>query len=265
MTAIQLSRTTLSRRAPQALTSVSSPLLAWLQHGRARLHLPERASDIREGALIFLRAGHRFALQGKAPDTYATALSFDPGLIAALPLRHPQLAGQMFWADSPQVLKADLETRTDLAHSAMALDLAPASGLLAEAILLPLLARLSDPAPELPPGAPPWLARVLADAHDPGIFRDGAAGLARAAGRSPAHVARLCRTFTGQTPSEIANRHRMTHAARRLAASDDPLPEIAREVGLANLSHFHKLFRAHHGETPLAYRKAHQLNPLRVK
>jgi AraC family cel operon transcriptional repressor len=50
----------------------------------------------------------------------------------------------------------------------------------------------------------------------------------------------------------------MAHAARRLAGSSDPLPEIAAEVGIENLSHFHRLFREAHGLTPAAWRRLHQ-------
>jgi AraC family cel operon transcriptional repressor len=50
----------------------------------------------------------------------------------------------------------------------------------------------------------------------------------------------------------------MAHAARRLASSTDPLPEIAQEVGLENLSHFHRLFREAFGTTPAAWRRLHQ-------
>ena len=50
----------------------------------------------------------------------------------------------------------------------------------------------------------------------------------------------------------------MEFAARRLAGTQDSLAEIAADCGVPNLSHFHKLFRLHHGRTPQAFRRAHQ-------
>ncbi|MFQ3253816.1 MAG: AraC family cel operon transcriptional repressor, partial [Loktanella salsilacus] len=38
----------------------------------------------------------------------------------------------------------------------------------------------------------------------------------------------------------------------------EPMAEVAAAVGIANLSHFHKLFRSHHGVTPLHYRQQFQ-------
>jgi AraC family cel operon transcriptional repressor len=59
---------------------------------------------------------------------------------------------------------------------------------------------------------------------------------------------------TNQTPVQYINDLRMGHAARALTGSNDPLSEIADEIGLPNLSHFHKVFRAKYGITPAQYR-----------
>jgi AraC family cel operon transcriptional repressor len=52
----------------------------------------------------------------------------------------------------------------------------------------------------------------------------------------------------------------MDHAARLLTGSNDSLAEIAIDCGIPNLSHFHKLFLSHHGQTPANYRKSLQRN-----
>ncbi|MGJ8610006.1 MAG: helix-turn-helix domain-containing protein, partial [Octadecabacter sp.] len=72
------------------------------------------------------------------------------------------------------------------------------------------------------------------------------------------HVSRTMRKFMGLTPSDYVNTQRMDYAARKLTGTSDPLTEIAADCGLANLSHFHKLFLATHGETPQRYRRARQ-------
>jgi AraC family cel operon transcriptional repressor len=63
---------------------------------------------------------------------------------------------------------------------------------------------------------------------------------------------------SGQTPVQYINDLRMKHAARSLTGSSDPLSEIATEIGLPNLSHFHKLFRAKYGVTPAQFRTEKQ-------
>ena len=50
----------------------------------------------------------------------------------------------------------------------------------------------------------------------------------------------------------------MTKSLRLTRRAENSLTEIASDCGIPNLSHFHKLFRAHHGMTPQRYRKQHQ-------
>ncbi len=90
--------------------------------------------------------------------------------------------------------------------------------------------------------------------REPGWFAQGAAGLARAAGRGPEHVARTVRARLGCTPTAYVNRIRMEHAARELRLGTRPIAEIALECGIEDLSHFYALFRAAHGRTPRRYR-----------
>ena len=50
----------------------------------------------------------------------------------------------------------------------------------------------------------------------------------------------------------------MTHAARQLTGTSEILADIADQIGIPNLSHFHKLFKAHHRMTPHQYRRKYQ-------
>ena len=106
----------------------------------------------------------------------------------------------------------------------------------------------------------PAFTEACRAAQDPAVFRQGAAGFVRLTGRAHPHVSRTARRYLGQSPSEFINALRMDFAARRLSGTEDPLPEIAADCGIPNLSHFHKLFRAHHGETPHQFRKRFQRN-----
>ena len=256
--AIALTRATLSPSRPPGLHDHDFYELLWVQNGTLRHHTPDDRRDLPEGTLLFLRPEHAHALQGRGEDTLVVSVTLHPDLIAALAERHPSLPGRLFWGTAPTILPRDSRQLLDLNQAALRLERGPRHALAAEAFLLPLLAGLLAEDTPLPEDAPDWLRAACAAAHSPRVFRDGAAGFVRASGRAHPHVSRTAQRFLGQTPTDFVNARRMAHAARRLAGSSDPLPEIAAEVGIENLSHFHRLFREAHGLTPAAWRRLHQ-------
>lgn len=258
--ACRLIRATLGAAKPKTLRSDGLFRLLWVQNGTARLHLVNSRQDLPEGTVLFLRPAEAFGLQARAKDTMIVSLELAPGPLAALRDRHPDIGARLFWGAGP-----DLETLrlgiTDLAalnRAALVLEDRPPTALTMEALLVPLIAQILALQGDAPAGAPDWLKQVCAAARDSRVFREGPAGLVRLSGRSHAHVTRSFRTHLGVSPSDYITGLRMDHAARLLIGSDDPLPRIAEECGLPNLSHFHKLFRAAHGQTPARFRKAHQ-------
>ena len=255
---IALSRATLSSSRPPGLHDHDFFELLWVQNGTLRHHTASGRRDLPEGSLLFLRPEHAHALQGRGEDSLVVSVTLHPDLMVQLGQRHPSLAGRLFWADAPAILPRDPRQMADLNASALRLERGPRDALAAEAFLLPLLAGLMADDVALPPEAPDWLRAACLAAHDPRTFRDGAAGFVRAAGRAHPHVSRTAQRILGQTPTDYVNARRMAHAARRLASSLDPLQEIAAEVGLDNLSHFHRLFREAYGTTPAAWRRLHQ-------
>ncbi|MCC5976398.1 MAG: helix-turn-helix domain-containing protein [Rubellimicrobium sp.] len=257
---VHLARAALSSRRPARLHEQDFPELIWVQNGTVRHHLPDTREELAEGDLRFLRPGDAHALQGRGEAPILVSLSFHPELIAGLGARHPALLGHFFWSRAalPEGARRDGRQMAAINQAALRLERSSRTALEAEAFLLPLLASLMDEAPSAATDMPDWLSRACAAARDPAVFRDGAAGLARVAGRAHPHVSRMMRRYLDQTPSDYVNARRMEFAARRLGGTGDPLAEIAADCGIPNLSHFHKLFRAHHGMTPLAYRKAHQ-------
>jgi len=258
--AFQMVRATVEPRRPKGLISRDFPVLFWVQNGTVRLHLPDARMDLAEGEVVFLRSHDSHALQARAEETMAVLLVFDPGLIDTLADRHQALAGRFFWSVGPQPVRVSRSIRelAQMNQGALRLERSRRDALEAEAFLLPLFASLLDGASMVPVGAPDWLARACAAVEDPRVFREGAAGFARIAGRAHPHVSRTARKYLGKSPSEIVNAQRMTYAAQRLTGTSDTLSEIARDCGIPNLSHFHKLFRQHHGITPQKYRRTHQ-------
>lgn len=234
--------------------------LAWVQNGRVRHHLPEGREDLAEGDVIFVAPGHSHGLQGRGADALLVSVTLHPKLIADLGQRHPDLAGRLFWtgATAPLRLSRDSRQMAELNRAALRLERGRRDRLGAEAFLLPLLCGLAEEAAPLPGGAPDWLARACAASRAPEVFQDGASGFARVAGKAHPHVSRSMRRFLDMSPSDWINAQRMDYAARRLLGSADSLAEIAAECGVPNLSHFHKLFRQAHGETPQRFRRARQ-------
>jgi AraC family transcriptional regulator len=84
----------------------------------------------------------------------------------------------------------------------------------------------------------------------------GLATIARAAGTSLFHLARLHRAITGETLGQARTLVRIERAARLLLASDSPISAIALEVGFATPSSFGKAFRAALGVSATAFRTA---------
>ena len=125
--------------------------------------------------------------------------------------------------------------------------------------LLATLLRLAG-APErsFTPAAP-LDAHRLARATDHAEARlDGTltvAELARAACLSAPHFARAFCAATGRTPHAWVTARRIERARRLLAdPARPPLAEVALACGFGSQSHFTRVFRAHTGATPAAYR-----------
>lgn len=258
--AFVLSRAELDTRRPPMLHTQDFHELLWVQNGVVRLHMPDGKRDLSEGDLLFIAPNQPHGLHGRGEAPIVVSLAIRPAVIDAIGSRHKDLAGVGFWGTgaAPVIAHRDMRQLAALNQAAMQLERAPRRKLYLEAFLLPLLVAL-DRAPEgLSPDAPSWLVAACNAAFSPDVFRLGASGFVAATGRAHPHVSRSMRRFMGQTPSDYINRLRMDHAARQLTGTSDSLAEIAIDCGLPNLSHFHKLFLAMHGETPQRYRRARQ-------
>ena len=254
---IHLTRATLTPQRPKALHTHDFFELFWVQNGQVRHHLPDRTDTLDEGTVCFLQPGQHHALQGRGEHALVVSLCIHPDTIANLGKRHPDLQGHLFWSDAKIALhQRDIRQLATLNHAAVLLERSACTALHAEAFLLPLCADLTGDIQ--PKDAPAWLAQACQTAKDPAVFREGSAGLVAITGKAHPHVSRSMRKYYGQTPSDFINDLRMTHAARVLITDSDPISEIARNVGIPNMSHFHKLFRNAYGLTPLQYRHKYQ-------
>ncbi|MEO1637659.1 MAG: AraC family transcriptional regulator [Pseudomonadota bacterium] len=256
-TQVHLTRATLASTRPRALHTHDFYELFWVQNGKVRHHLPDGVSTLTEGDAVFLRPGDQHGLQARGEVALVVTLCIHPEVVDALVTRHNTLAGHLFWADGgPVQIFRDIRKLAALNQAAVALENSARDTLAAEAFLLPLCADVTWQG--FPPDTPRWLAEACLAAHEPAVFRDGAAGLVARSGKAHAHVSRMMRKYLGQTPSDYVNTIRVAHAARALVTDSDPISQIACDCGLPNMSHFHKIFRAAHGVTPLQYRQKYQ-------
>jgi AraC family cel operon transcriptional repressor len=130
-----------------------------------------------------------------------------------------------------------------------------------------LVGELLAPAPPLSPGTaaparaarlPPWLARLCADLHDPGLAAQPLSFWQKRSGCTPEHMARACRRHLDMVPTELINRARIEHVKTRLLRGSEKLAFLADEAGFQNLGYFYRVFRRYTGTTPLAWAAAHQ-------
>lgn len=212
-----------------------------------------------EGDLVFIAPEHPHALQGVGEESHIVNVIIRRDRILALTERFPEIA-MIFAAPGtvPVRFHRDIRQMSRLSTAAMILESAPRSALYLEAFLLPLLAELTLEARNQSEEIPVWLSEALVRAENPDVFRQGASGLVAQCGKAHAHVARTMQACLNQTPSDYINQLRMDYAARKLTGTPDSLSEISADIGIQNMSHFHRLFRARFGMTPRQYRVKHQ-------
>lgn len=78
--------------------------------------------------------------------------------------------------------------------------------------------------------------------------------VAKALGRSPAHLTTALRKATGRSVGQWIAAHRLAEARRRLLHTDERVEVIAEHVGYGDATHFIRMFRREHGLTPSAWR-----------
>ncbi|MCK0096185.1 AraC family transcriptional regulator [Yoonia sp. F2084L] len=256
-TQIRLTRATLAPTRPRSLHDHDFFELFWILNGRVRHHLAEQTETLQEGDIVFLRPGQTHALQGRGDQALVVSLCIHPATIKSLAKRHPSVQGHLFWSKGgPVTTHRDIRQLAALNHAAVQLENSACDTLAAEAFLLPLCADLT--AQSFGSDIPPWLAQACTAAKSIEVFRAGSAGLVSVAGKAHPHVSRMMRKHFGLTPSDYVNQIRMQHAARALTTDNEAISEIAADCGIPNMSHFHKLFRAAYGLTPLQYRQKFQ-------
>jgi AraC-like DNA-binding protein len=85
-----------------------------------------------------------------------------------------------------------------------------------------------------------------------------AQSIAEAVGVHPNYAMSLFRETFGTTMTSFITQHRISHAQRLLATTDDSILSIAMSAGFQSLSRFNEAFKTSCGRSPRDYRKSHR-------
>lgn len=103
-------------------------------------------------------------------------------------------------------------------------------------------------------GGSEWLDRILGALKGDEVLREGLPCLLTRLNISYSHLARLCRTHAGLSPTEVINRARIERAKQLLATSPIPIAAVGQRCGFNTVSHFYEVFRREEGTSPGAFR-----------
>jgi AraC family transcriptional regulator len=175
-------------------------------------------------------------------------------------------------ADTPAVSKLGATRSCEWMHRVVSLleiaagqlhnQVHPAQGALLEATSL-LRQQIDPPAArELPDGRErllAWQARKVRDYIDSHIAAPVlVADLCALVQRSEAHFARCFKSTFGESPHVFLVRRRVELAAHYMLTTHASLSDIALRCGFTDQAHLCKHFRQVAGQTPAAWRRAHQ-------
>ena len=103
--------------------------------------------------------------------------------------------------------------------------------------------------------APPrWLHVLREELDDAGPAPPRVRALAASAGVHPVYLARQFRRFYGCSVTQYLQQRRLQRMAELVTSIDGPLSVVSYAAGFADQAHMCRVFRAHAGVTPGAYR-----------
>ena len=217
------------------------------------------------GAKIPLRAGH-FVLM-RAPDYHGFAgkglvianVAFSRATLQNLKNRYfPKVANFYGRNDKlPSMRMLDVATHAWLKERMDQLDAGSRNALETDLFLMDVFHRLegkSTSPRHQTSNIPEWIQQACAAAAQPEIIARGAPALADFAGKSPEHLAREMKRWTGRTPTDWITEARMRAATSKLATGSEDILEIAFACGYESLGHFYQVFKKYAGVSPRQYR-----------
>ncbi|MQY08103.1 GlxA family transcriptional regulator [Actinomadura macrotermitis] len=230
-----------------------------LGHLRRLAGLGRRVASVCTGATVLAAAG---LLDGRRATTHwmwagELASSYPAVTVDPAPL---------YVQDGNVFTSAGVTSALDLSLALVEADHGPALSRLVARTLVTYLQRPGNQAQvSMHVAAPPPEHRLVREVCDHIAARPdadlGAAALARIAGVSPRHLARLFAAHLGTTPSRHVRAVRTEAAAHLLTGTRLPLTAIARRCGFGTTESLRQAFADQYATTPSAYRRAASPRP----
>lgn len=102
---------------------------------------------------------------------------------------------------------------------------------------------------------PEWFVDILDKIHSPEYCACTASDVYELSSFSPPVIIAYFKKFTGKTVNEYIRTTKINRACDFLKKSDISIIELSNMLGYTSLSHFSRVFKAHTGMTPGAYRR----------
>lgn len=110
-------------------------------------------------------------------------------------------------------------------------------------------------APAEPSTFPLWARRAFELVMDERAEQVTLDALAREAEVHPVHVARTFRRMCGRTAGQLVRERQFERACRRLSDSEEPIAQIALDLGFCDQAHFTRFFGRRAGISPARFRR----------
>lgn len=233
----------------------------FLVTGRGGMHLLRKGNEpLLQDNLYFVRPehAHGFRVDGKkqSPTFINLVLRFD--VVESFLNRHPEAFPHDVWKpghSKPAKLELAPGQLHEIHQVIDSLIYSPRSEINLEWFLSSLSRLLQPMELDLGRGTlPVWLRQGLHQFREPEMLRHGVQELVKHCHCTPEHLAREMKKHLGKRPVEWINDQKMRYATLLLQTTDLSITDVALEVGVNNLSHFHSLFKRAYGVTPRQYR-----------
>ncbi len=218
------------------------------------------SSLVQAEQLVCIRPEHAHSFKSTGQERCAFRnVAIRADLVEGFMARHRKLVQHLgLWQGGCEPLRVSFTELQYRAWQQLCMEILPGgrSSLDAEYFLCSILRILAGRVPTvIPTDCPEWLREALETMLEEAHLQEGLPALSRLCSRSRGHVARSFRTYFQETPTQWLTRERIRKAQQLLEGTQLPISEIALSCGMENLSHFHHVFKAHHGMAPRAYRK----------
>lgn len=242
-------------------------VLSWITQGSAQLWV-NALYTAQRGDLLLIPAGMPHHLVQVSEDARSVSLAVCPSCIGQAWGQQLKRCLEQIWSGTSAVRRIEPAYHDDVRYCLERLGQALKAGahhqdLIVTGLMSVLVATLLEATPTLGQDhiERPVVARALEYISAHACAGISLQDVARAVGRSPAHLTTCVREQTGQPVGAWINSVRMAAARELLLVSESSIEHIAFAVGFKSASHFHRTFSREHQRSPDQWRRLHQDKP----